>query len=620
MRILLVTLHVRPSDQAVPLAAANLKAVLPENLQQDTELVNLFPGETTAARCRQLLQSEPQIIAFSLYAWNRLEVLALSRLLKQHQSGLILLAGGPEASADSKAILTEGNLDGVARGEGEAVFADLVNAFVSGKKPVSIPGYLSVDHQDSNLAETAATCPELADLPSPWLSGQLPLERHCGVLWEVARGCRFNCAFCYDAKGHRGVRMFPLERLQKELELFAAKNVSQVWILDSTFNAPPERGRALLEMLRSTAPGIHYHLEAKADFLDDATIRLLAELSCSVQIGLQSAKPEILAPLHRKLDLRQMEKRLDKLSRYGITFGLDLIYGLPGDNHSGFRESIDFALRQRPNQLDIFPLAILPGTDLHIRQEKFAVKGMSAPPYLLVENRSYPQQDLQQSRLLAAAADIFYNRGRAVGFFLPLCSAAKSSPSAWLEEFAAWLELEQGIAREELLDCDAWLPDRIRPLQLSFCARVLKKNGQPALVRLAEDLINYHFLCAEALLGDDCVPIDQPCLDGSLRRKWRLNPAVRLHRFHYSGEDIEEAGFANLQQLAKRLRPEPGHMIFLRQNGQVVIEQLDDEFVRFLQAAKQVRTTSQLLGMLAPDAAEELFSFAVEQGLLLRAT
>ncbi len=132
-------------------------------------------------------------------------------------------------------------------------------------------------------------------------------------------------------------------------------------------------------MLLGTAPQIHYHIEAKADLLDDETICLLAELQCSVQVGLQSADPKVLSPLQRKLDPQQMIRQLRKLSDAGVTFGLDLIYGLPGDNHQGFRRSLDFALKRQPNQIDIFPLAVLPGTELYEDRDRFGIAGEEQP-------------------------------------------------------------------------------------------------------------------------------------------------------------------------------------------------------------------------------------------------
>ena len=617
MRILLATLHVRPSAQAIPLAAGSLKACLSTELQQRTDLIDLFPDKDIESLAQQLLNHTPDIIAFPLYLWNRLQILQLSRLLRQKKPDLILLAGGPEASADSLKVIEEGALDGVTRGEGEVSFAELIMQFSAGESPIGAAGFISAT-QKGEILPAAAICPDLSLLPSPWLNGQLPLKKNCGVLWEVARGCRFNCAFCYDAKGHQGVRPFPEERLRKELQLFARQQVDQIWILDSTFNAPAQRGKKLLQLLLETAPDIHYHIEAKADFLDTATIDLLAQLSCSIQIGLQSATAEVLKPLHRNLIPQQMRQRLQQMTAAGITFGLDLIYGLPGDNHAGFINSLDFTLRLQPNQVDIFPLAVLPGTELFENQEKFGIRGEVSPPYRLLTNKTYSRQDLQKSHQLATATDIFYNRGRAVGFFLQLCHTLKLSPSQFLDQFQQWLQQQENIDRQKNMDAENWQPEEILSLQQHYIANQLEANKRSELIDVAQDLITYHFFCAEIVLIEDCQPNSSiPPKNSWKKLHWQLNPAVKIHPFHFAVEDLEQVGGESLEKMFRQLVTDPGYAIFLRQQGEVIIESIDQDFARMLIQAKEEKTTQQLCQGLDPQTAEELLGFAITQGLLL---
>ncbi|NOY13855.1 MAG: radical SAM protein, partial [Deltaproteobacteria bacterium] len=551
MRILLPTLHVRQSAQAVPLAAGNLKACLPPILQNQTELLDLFPRQTGEEMAAAILARRPQLIAFPLYLWNRQPLLQLCHRLRQQQADLFLLGGGPEASADAAGVIAEGNLDGVICGEGELPFVQLASRLQRGQPAAAIPGFLAAG---SGRTIVPAVCPDLSQLPSPWLQGILPLQEGCGVLWEVARGCRFNCAFCYDAKGHQGVRPLPLERLRAELQLFVTKGVAQVWILDSTFNAPPERGKQLLRMLIDEAPQIHFHLEAKADFLDEATAELLAQLSCSVQIGLQSANPDVLKPLHRTLKTGQMDRALQQLTNQGVTYGLDLIYGLPGDNHRGFCDSLDFTLQRQPNQVDIFPLAVLPGTELYQHQTEFGLTADPRPPYLVQTNSSYSSVELAQSQQLAVATDIFYNRGRAVGFFLQICDALSSRPAELLGRFSDWLNARPELSTEQKTCAEGWQPLDILPLQQDFVAAGLLKSGKKNLRQLAEDLINYHFRCAELLLAQDCQPADNlPAANRLLKQRWRLNPAVQIQRFHYDLEELEQVGGEKLSWLHKQL-------------------------------------------------------------------
>jgi radical SAM superfamily enzyme YgiQ (UPF0313 family) len=621
MQFLIITQHVRPSAQAVPLAAGSLKAALPPELQQNTTLIDLFPGYNCDVKARELLSLEPAVIGFSLYLWNRNDLLTLARRIKELEPEVVLIAGGPEASADSSRVLAEGRLDGVIRGEGEDIFAEILLSVERNEKLLTGPGLLAADNAEQ--IPDAVVCKDLEQLPSPWLNGQLSLEQDCGVLWEVARGCQFNCAFCYDAKGHSGVRPFPFERLKKELELFVRKGVAQIWVLDSSFNAPEERGEKLLRLLLEVAPQIHYHIEAKSEYLNDELTELLGQLSCSVQIGLQSSRQQVLTPLHRHLDQKKMTKQLEQLSYAGVTYGLDLIYGLPNDNHLGFCESLDYALDQQPNQVDIFPLSILPGTEIYEHQERFQIWGHEDPPYLQKENRSYNAEDFATSEELAAATDIFYNRGRAVGFFKQLTSTLQLRPSVFLQQFYNWLSANEKIERKTLLNADLWQPQQILPLQLNFCHSLLPNSNEKKLRTLIADLLNFNYCCSETLLAGECQPQQ---LNQAQRKnpklKLRLNPQVQLRIFNYALDELAELAELRLDKALRQLNKQNGNGIFLQQQGELVMETLDDQFAALLKKADRPEGTArdELMAGMDRSSAQELIEFSIAQGILLPAT
>ncbi len=614
MKILIVTLHANESVQAIPLAAGNIKAALADSYRQSTSIIEFYPEHSPEQMCTEVLKEQPDLVAFSLYTWSRTKLIEVALCLKQQRPALITVAGGPEASADSQRVLQEGNLDAIICGEGEGVFNTLVTCLDKNRPWKELPGLVC---QEQPPAETEQTCyPDLSKLPSPWLTQTLPLTKGCGVLWEVARGCRFNCAFCYDAKGQKGVRPLPEKRLKTELELFSSKQVSQVWVLDSTFNSPPERGKALLHLLLTTAPHIHYHIEAKADFLDEETAELLAQLQCSVQIGLQSANPEVLRPLHRTFKASKMTRSLALLSEAGVTFGLDLIYGLPHDNHQGFMDSLDYALLQQPNQVDIFPLSVLPGTEIYNNLERFGVRAETHPPYSIVHNQSYPEAELLSSRKLANATDIFYNRGRAVGFFLQLCQLAKLSPSQLLSDFSTWLKNQQGSNSESVHCAEKWWPKDILPLQVNFCRVLLQEKKLPACQNLLEDLIHYHYYCAEMILTQNCQP--QKLTGAKQSVRWQRNENIHIHRFHHPLEEIETYGGEPLKKVAGLMSKEKEYVIFLRQQEEVMIEALNDDFARLLLQADGRQNFADLRRLHKRVHPDEI-NFAIDQGLLIPA-
>ncbi len=618
MKIVLPTLHVRRSPQAVPLAAACLAAALPAPLRDQATLLDFFPPAAEEEMLEEILACRPDLVAFPLYVWNRTALLALARRLRRELPALRLVAGGPEATADPAGVLAEGALDGVVRGEGEIAFARLAEQLSRGEEPSGLPG-LSWQTPRGMVAGPDSPPAEPEELPSPWLSGVLAPAAGGGVLWETSRGCPFGCDFCYEAKGSRVGRHLPAARLEAELELFVRSQVSQIWILDPTFNFPPERGKELLRLLAARAPHIHIHLEAKADFLDRDAVRLLNRLHCSVQLGYQSGRPEVLRLLHRSHDPELFARKVHLLNAEGVTFGLDLIYGLPGDDYAGFCTSLDTALAFTPNSIDLFPLAVLPGTPLYRRSQEFGLRAQAVPPYQILESATYSAADLARSRRLAAAADLFYNIGRAVAVFPALLRATGRKPATFLEGFADWVTESAGIAEEKLLQPESWRPRDILPLQEGYTERLLRAAGRADLLPAASDLLRYHYHYAETLLGEETVPPGEALTRRDLwDTPWRLAPQTRLVPFTYEVLDLQETGDVDLEELAAMFRPVGSVALFLRRGEQVFCESLEETFLRLLQGSDGQRTPREIFaGSVSRREGEEIVEFAVSEGFLL---
>jgi hypothetical protein len=250
---------------------------------------------------------------------------------------------------------------------------------------------------------------------------------------ELARGCPFRCAFCFESKGTARVRRFPLARIAAELDRFRAAGVEEVFVLDPTFNADGKRFAEAVRLMAEKGRGLRFVLELRAELLDRTQAKLLADLDCSVQIGLQSSDPAVLAGVDRSFDPAIFARKVRLLEEYGVVYGLDLIYGLPGDDPAGFMRSLDYALALAPNHLDVFRLAVLPGTALGERAASQGLVYDHLAPHLVRSTPTFPAAALDRADRIAAALDLLYNRGRAVVWFPALSKALGMKPSAIIE-------------------------------------------------------------------------------------------------------------------------------------------------------------------------------------------
>lgn len=611
MNILLITLHAQHSPQAVPLAAANLMAALPFERRSQTRILDLFMDQPPALMLEHINNAKPELVSFSTYLWNRQTVLDLCATLKEQPEPPFILLGGPEASADPDRLLATGTIDALLRGEGEESFPQLVDALYNDRPLKEIPGLCTSSRRDT---PAACSCdPE--KLRSPWLELKLQ-SRSRGVLWEVARGCPFHCSFCYDAKGLAGVRPLPEQRLAAELDFFLVNDVDQVWVLDASFNVPAARGKKLLRLLTTKAPQLHYHLEAKAEHIDAETVELLGQLSCSVQLGLQTADDEVLAALNRKIDPRRFWRGVEQVAYSQVTFGLDLIYGLPGDSCEGFVASLDRALSYRPNQVDVFPLAVLPGTELHRRRTDLGLQADELPPYTIRRSREFSEPELERCRRLKLATDIFYNRGRAVGYFLPVCKSFQVKPVDMLERFALWLG-EQPEGERFFSETDSLDATEIFKLQQNFFRQQLQAIDRDAWWPLLLDTLKYHYHYAEALVGAEALP-NRSAQPKSTRIQ--RAPGVQLIRFEHEILGTLESEEIDLARWQRRLDQGPSYGLMARRGNQVLVEELTTEFYQLLDRATRITPKTELVAGMPASLARELFDFAWQEGLLVEAT
>jgi hypothetical protein len=475
MDVVFLTAAAAPGPRAAPFGAGRVASALkarPELARRTgIRIVEGRLGESPRALADRVLAGKPGIVGLSLYLWNSRFLLEAAALMKSASPGTIIVAGGPDASADPVRLSGKPYIDIVVSGEGEQAMADIVSAALDGRQ---LPGPL-----------IRAPLLDVASLGSPWLDGTLDAGAWGGAALELMRGCPYHCAFCFESKGAARLRRFPLELIAKEIECFEEAGVDEVFVLDPTFNADAKRMAEAVKIFRERGPSLRYFIELRAELLTPKQAELLATIDCTVQIGLQGSDPAVLKLVDRDFEPESFARKVGLLDAEGIIYGLDLIYGLPGDTLAGFRKSLDYALELGPNHLDVFRLAVLPGTSLADRAGALGIVHDAEAPYLVRSTPRFGAADLGEAERLADAVDLLYNKGRAVMWFRPLLELLRVRPSSLVASFA-------DFAASSLPGRASMAHRTIEKLQLDFLADLFAKKppaGKAAGARAAFELV-----------------------------------------------------------------------------------------------------------------------------------
>ena len=606
MELQLVAIHPSPSPQSIPLANAFLKAYA-QSTPVSITLADFYLGQDAAACASRIAGQNPVAVGFSMYVWNRETCCDIAARLKNLCPTSKLFCGGPEVSADPGSILNQGIFDFVISGEGEAPFLSLCRALADGSDYSGIPGLLL---PDLPITPPPPPISDLDTIPSPYLTGVIETRNTPGLLWQLSRGCGFTCDFCFDARGIHGVRLFSLERVEAELRHFAATGVAQIFVLDSTFNTDRNRAKTILRMINKLAPNIHFHFEVRSEFIDREMAALFAQISCSLQIGLQSAHPDVLKLVGRAFNKKDFSTKAGLLNESGAVFGFDLMYGLPGDTLDGFCQSLDYALSLYPNHLDIFPLAVLPGTRLADRGEALHIIWDKHPPYLLKYTDSFSAADMAVAAGLAASCDIFYTRGKSVAWFNAVVALLNIKASGLLSLFSAWLidKKGSGVRETELSDDDVW------ELQQQFLNHLFRQKKLLKYLPLVHDLATYHHRYASVLLAAGQEPSTVPDKSDS---GFKLAPSCRLARFTYDIEELLACGEPRFRWMFENLSPSGSCAVIYLNDGMVCTEPLDEPYFKILEHIRDTTAVKYAEAGLSRKEVEDFLAFAQQEGIIV---
>ncbi len=385
-RVLLVQLPIPRQNFArrtgnIPLGAACLKQaarelpgvaveILPESRVSylgDAALVSLIRG------------ARPDVIGFSVFSWNIERSLYAAEQLKAMLPSARIVFGGPEVTPDNP-LVGSPHVDFRVCGEGEQVFRRLLTE----------PGFWAQGHAAENAGDIFRRA------RSPYIDGLLEPAVERLMLLETQRGCPYRCGFCYYNKSRNGRATAEPENLLKAVRWAMGHDVGEIYLLDPSLNSRPGLRELLAEIARlNPQKSLRFISEIRAEAIDARLADLLAAAGFTwLEIGLQSTNPQALQIMSRPTRLDRFLRGVEHLKRRRITPSIDLILGLPGDDLAGFMRSVDFvADHGLTEDVQIFPLAVLPGTRFRRRRRELGLRCETHPPYTVTATPSFAPED-----------------------------------------------------------------------------------------------------------------------------------------------------------------------------------------------------------------------------------
>lgn len=358
-----------------PLGIEYIGAYASEQLDCDITIVS--QGETpTANFIRLILDTNPDIVGFSVFTYTFPLACNIAKGLKTVKSSLKIVFGGYHPTAQPE-IVKEDYIDFVISGEGEIKFARLVSAIKNGKGFNQIPGVISKTTNNSN----DEVVEDINSLPHPLRQGDIlkkckllgmyyPTSRHQISPSQVicSRGCPHSCNYCASfLMWNRKVRWRSTENIVEELEALITKfGTNLVCFSDLIFNLNKKKVVELCNAIISRKLDLNWFCSCRPDCIDEELLEYMKMAGCrKIHYGIESLNELHLFEAGRKHTCKDINYVLKMTHRKSIIVRGYLMIGYPSDTHDTLKEMAEKVKTLFLDDLRISFFTPLPGTELY---------------------------------------------------------------------------------------------------------------------------------------------------------------------------------------------------------------------------------------------------------------
>ncbi|MFA9419999.1 MAG: DUF4080 domain-containing protein [Gammaproteobacteria bacterium] len=397
--ILLTTLNARYMHSAFGLRYlyANLG-----KLQSKAKLLEFTIQQRSIDIAEKLLDSKPQIIAFSVYIWNVTETAGVIALIKAISPKVKIVVGGPEVSFANDLPAVCNLVDHIITGPGEVSFPRLCERLLAGEAV-----------EDKLIAGEVVALGELK-LPYQFYTDDDIRNRLIYV--EASRGCPFKCEFCLSSLDKTALP-FDLGPFLEEMDSLLQRGARNFKFIDRTFNLRVSTSIAILDFfLQRMSDDLYLHFEVVPDNISEKLKQVLTRFSdnsLQFEIGVQTFDTGIQKLISRK---QNNQKTCDNLrwlrENTGAHIHADLIFGLPEDNLENFARSFDRLVALGPQEIQLGILKRLRGAPINRHTDRYQLRYNPEAPYNILATRDIDFNTMQRVNRFARFWDMIGNSGR----------------------------------------------------------------------------------------------------------------------------------------------------------------------------------------------------------------
>lgn len=285
---------------------------------------------------KEIMEFMPDVVGMTTYTDILYDTVETFKVAKSISKETKIVAGGAHPTNHPVETMEIPEVDYVVIGEGEIIFAQLIEALEKKGDLSVIPGLLWRDELGTVIRNPGAGyVKDLDALPQPAFD-LLPYEKYYSMIGTGAptgilcssRGCPYQCKFC--SKAYASYRSRSVDNIMVEMKLYYDLGIREFMFFDDMFNLPAKRAMAVSQAIRTNFPDVKWCFRGRADQITEELGEELNRSHCKqVSVGAEAHTDEAQKELRTGKTVQKTKNAVRILRKNGIQSNTNWIIGLP---------------------------------------------------------------------------------------------------------------------------------------------------------------------------------------------------------------------------------------------------------------------------------------------------
>jgi radical SAM superfamily enzyme YgiQ (UPF0313 family) len=348
----------------------------------------------------------PDIVGITAPTPAYAQVVEVVARIKEIDSHIQVILGGPHPTALPQETLSETNIDIAVLGEGERSFYEIVDAIDQKRSLADIKGIAFKDSTGNIIHNPQRPLiDKLDDLPFP-ARDLFPLELYYPPPTKrvsdkkpgnmiTSRGCPYACTYCMaSAMWKRKVRLRSAPNVVDEIEHCVKDfGIGEFNFHDELFTLNKKRTIEICREIRRRKLDICWVCMVRVDYVSDEVLEEMKLAGCrKIMFGFESGSQMILDKMKKKVALERAEEAVKAVKRAGIRTAGNYMFGNIGETEKTIYQSIELAKKLNTDTCAFFIASPYPGTEFYeiAKRKGYLRKELDWKDFCLVSNNLPP--------------------------------------------------------------------------------------------------------------------------------------------------------------------------------------------------------------------------------------